>query len=470
MSRQQSWAVHNMAMNGFKRVILTFQEKLLQPATFDNCALSTAQNLMDRLEANWRAYTTQHQRITEHIAALDGDAISLDAHFEEEVDVVARVFEGVKAIIEAKIRALSKALVKYTPKPNEITVASFSGEYHEYTAFRAAVLARVMHGDYPPHSKIDIITSALKGEAKKHIGEIRGQDQDELDRIWRALEDTYYNPYLLMRSHIGLIIDTPTITKGSAASYRALIGTVTQNLHGLTQLQIPVGQLDPVILEIVLRKLDAEGVAFWETTRPSKELPSLKVLLDFLESRIVVLSNTAHQSARVKPKEEPQEQKSAEHRQNDQRNQNNRSRDSHSGKFNKRESSLQSQEPHHKRQRTGEDSNQASNSSARSTPPDKCVMKCDYKRPHFLWMCRAFRALELEKRSQLIKDNKLCRRCITFTHSIEDCKSPRCSDCKDDVHNQMLCPKFMIIAKTNTTRPSSAKRRRNNKKGSTNTE
>lgn len=50
--------------------------------------------------------------------------------------------------------------VVHPPKANEVKIPSFSGEYLEYTAFRAAVLARVHGQAYPAHSKIDIIISA----------------------------------------------------------------------------------------------------------------------------------------------------------------------------------------------------------------------------------------------------------------------------------------------------------------------
>lgn len=212
---------------------------------------------------------------------------------------------------EAKIQDMSTLAPvppKFTPKPTEITLPSFSGQYHQYTAFRSAVITRVLETDHPAYSKTDLIIRALKDAARAHIGEVRGQDHFELERIWNALESTYHNPYLLTRSHIGLM-DIPNIERSSVPAYRLLIDTVTQNLHALTQLDIPTGQLDPVILEIIFRKFDPEGIASWETTRPQLGLPSLQDLIAFLEGRIVILSNTAHQVARTKAKEESQERK-----------------------------------------------------------------------------------------------------------------------------------------------------------------
>lgn len=92
------------------------------------------------------------------------------------------------------------------PKANEVKIPSFSGDYLEYTAFRSAVMARVHD---PAHAKIDIIINALTGVAKSHVGQVRGQDESEFQRIWRCLEDTYHNPYLLQRSHMGLFTSNP---------------------------------------------------------------------------------------------------------------------------------------------------------------------------------------------------------------------------------------------------------------------
>ena len=74
-------------------------------------------------------------------------------------------------------------------------------------------------------TKIDLIVGALKGAARRHIGEVRGQDAAELDRIWKALEDTYFNPYLLMRSHLGKIIDLPPVPRQKPSAYREMIDT-----------------------------------------------------------------------------------------------------------------------------------------------------------------------------------------------------------------------------------------------------
>lgn len=82
---------------------------------------------------------------------------------------------------------------------------------------------------------------------------------------------------------------------------------LSQNLHALSQLNISIKNLDPAVLEMVLRKLDERGTQFWETNRLKDQLPSVASFLAFLVERIVVLQNMAVQAAGQDVKAEPGE-------------------------------------------------------------------------------------------------------------------------------------------------------------------
>lgn len=430
--------------------------------------MAYAQAMLERLNLNWQGFTRHHHLITEQV-----DAVASDRGFEEELDAVSKIYDDARKMIEAKLKMLARPANPHVPQPVEVTIGTFSGKFHEYTSFRTAVWARVITADYPAHTRIDIIVSALEGEARKLVGEIRELDDAEFDRIWRLLEDRYYDPYLLMRAHIGQIIDLPLILRGAPSLYRDMVNTVTQSLYALSQLSLPTDLMGPIILELVLRKVDAECSLIWEATRPQAGLPTLAMFLSFLDTRIVELTNasTAHKVDRLpnirkssveqspqnrisrdEPRQAPKMEDASPNivdRYVEQParslNEPRPSRSNH--EYEEYEEYAATSEPQSKRRRTHNERVQDKSLDLRPPPPRLCVMNCAYYRKHHLWLCKKFRALNLDERNRVVNEERLCRRCITQQHSINTCLSPKCERCDDDVHNEVLCPKFVALDK-----------------------
>lgn len=446
MATAPEWNSHHRAMQGFARVINGFIARFIPEQLPDQPPMSMPclQLMLKRLESNWAGYSRSHLAISSMMDALDQDAVQLNDDFNNEMEEVAERYAEAKAVLEGRMEPCVVPAPPPLPRPNEVTIPQFSGNYLEYTAFRSAVLARVYSQAYPAHVKIDIIMRAITGEAKVHVGHVRGQDMEELERIWRCLEGTYHNRYLLQRSHMGAIYEQPELKRESASAYRAMADRISQNMHALRQLDIPTGQLDPAILEMVLRKLDQRGTQHWETTRPKDVLPTIQSFVAFLEERIVILQNTAIQTARTEQIEHADNR--GEIRLNA------RHRNNHVDS-NKRTSIHQGSNDA-KRLRTDEDQVVRTAADGRPKAPGTCLMECQYKRPHHLWLCNKFKAMDLDNRIAFIKKHGLCRRCITLKHKVEHCTSPKCTDCKDDIHNQVLCPRHMVIARINTARTS----------------
>lgn len=456
MAALTQWEARHNEMRNFGAFIYGFEHRFIDNP--DPMTMTYREQMLRRLDVNWEGYARAHMALANLVQSADPDAVQLDDRFERELEDTAAVYEEAKRRWEAlmQMAAPQEQVVVPLPKPSEVTIPQFSGNYREYTAFRSAILARVYYAAYPVHTKIDMIVKALTAEAKSHIGEVRGQDGAELIRIWDCLEGTFHNRYLLQRSHMGAIYEQPEIRSESAAAYRAMINRINQNLHGLEQLGIPTGELDPAILEMVLPKLDVEGTRHWETTRDKDSLPTIRSFIKFLEERIVVLVNTSIQAKRTDPKSDHSENVSHQRGEQKAHGRNGRQANCDNGK--------RTHEQQHgggdaKRSRQSDDHPVRHGGDGRPKAPAECLMECKFHRPHQLWLCRKFRAMDLEKRNQFVARHKLCRRCITLKHPIDTCKSPRCEDCTDDVHNLVLCPKLMVIARANTARAQNGSRR-----------
>lgn len=470
MAQVREWDQHEMDRRGFKNFLDSFQLRFVYQERFYDHSMSYLEDLKRRIQSNWEGFARSHSAVAEIIERqrVENDALQIDDNFEEDMEATATIYEEARNVIDSRLAELRGANVPQPvpvpsiPRASDVTLPSFSGDFLEFTAFQAAYRARVQHESYPPHAKIDIILRALTGDARRHLGPVRAQDAPELQRIWQHLESTYFNKYLLQRAHIGAIYDQPPLSTESVAGYRAMICRLTQNLHALEELDIPTINMDPAILEMVFRKLDPQGTHDWEKTRDKTQLPTVSSFVSFLEERIIVLQNTAIQTKRIEPKAdaktETADHRSAFHGEKRSNGSNNTS----AGQ--KHRLSDEQASTGGKRQRNGDSRHNKTDYDGRPKAPATCLMECNYHRPHQLWLCNQFRALDLQQRIQFIDKHKLCRRCLTLRHPIEQCKSPKCNDCTGEPHNLVLCPKYMVVARTNTARPSSGRNERRGKR------
>lgn len=440
MALNPAWTSANAARESFKKVVVNFQEKFLFSSRFQSGNAAYVQSLLERLNLNWKGFSNSHAKVQEFMDYIENDAIILDDTFEMDMEDVSRFYEQASSLIQARLAEIRKTTEIHEPKPDEIALGEFSGKYHEYVLFRASVQARVLNASYPPHIKIDLITKALKGDAKRLIGVVQAQNELEVDRIWTTLEITYNNPYMLKRSVLGQILDLPNLTSSSVAGYRKTIDITKHSLYALSQLELDSKGLHPMVLEILLRKIDVDVLAAWEIRRQTLKDANLEDFFQFLEGQIIILVNTAQKATgsrsasagapSTQHQEKPHRSSSVGHYKNNARD---------SSHFDGQSS---------KRFKSGNRQSSSANHDDMPPVPAECIMNCKNKNPHYLWYCKKFRALNLTDRIKTIEQNHICKRCVTEKHSMNGCTAKKCPDCSD-VHNIILCPKFMVVAKAN---------------------
>lgn len=151
------------------------------------------------MELNWVGYKRYAQELDSTLSQFDDDILDLDTQSDEDMNMMSKLYEECKQIIQHRLKLLSANSNIIQPKPTEVLLSHFSGMYYDYSSFRQAVQERLLNTDYPPYTKIELIMKALHGDAKKIVGCVQEQGQSELNRIWKTLEDTYFNPFLLAR-------------------------------------------------------------------------------------------------------------------------------------------------------------------------------------------------------------------------------------------------------------------------------
>ncbi|KOB64586.1 Uncharacterized protein OBRU01_23998 [Operophtera brumata] len=142
----------------------------------------------------------------------------------------------------------------------------------------------------------DKLISALKSYETVQL-DILSIDESVCEQSYREaldlLEKRFYNKARLIGSHISILLDLPTMQKGTAASIRSLVSEVQQQLHALKNLGQPINTWEMLLISILTRKLDPITNRAYQLDRDLENMPSMADLLHFLEKRAIALEESA---------------------------------------------------------------------------------------------------------------------------------------------------------------------------------
>lgn len=454
MAVEPGWTVNYEIMQTFRLAIERFEKNHINTEMFTVHNKIHLEHLLKRLDSNWCGYQKYLNKF---------EASALSAHAEEdshglqtELASVTKIVGDCQTRIQSRIRQITAQENHPTPKPAEIHLPKFDGDYTEWTSWSTQVQSAVLDVEIPIHAKIDLILNSLGECISCSIGQAEGRDQLELDRIWNKLTQLCSNPYDRARAHMGAILDLPVLQRPSEKDYRRMIDTVEFQSRALKRMDFNVDAWDPLIVEILLRKMDKPTIRIWEQERIDNILPSLKTLLSFFERQVHAirnLSRVARIDVNVQGELSYQRKTNATEPANKRLER----------MFNP---AVVSSSPlgHSSRSREVEKHSASSHREKSSSqgPPQQCLMACRNHRPHFLWNCIDFKSLKLDDRLSRISAWGVCKRCLLAQHDWRTCSAVSCNNCEDK-HNHMLCPKYRVFNAVNSAQ--SLKRPRSGRRG-----
>ncbi|XP_055371970.1 uncharacterized protein LOC129605959 [Condylostylus longicornis] len=273
---------------------------------------------------------------------------------------------------------------KVTPRISlpTIEVPKFNGDYFNWVQFRdlfTKMIDRQSH--LSDTEKMYYLKTNLSGEAERLIRHLTITESN-YDLAWKILSNRYDNKRLLSSNILDRLINQPNISIGSAKQLKAMLDTTRECILMLENLGLKIfGNWDPIILHILIKKLDKDSNAQYEHLLESpKELQSLKDFLMFFENRF--------ESTEAVGMKQP----------------------STSQKWEKGSSHVV-----------------AANS-------EKCII-CN--KTHPIHKCDKFLGMKLMQREIEIKKHKLCFNCLKKGHSMNKCLTFGCRVCKRK-HNTLL--------------------------------
>lgn len=262
-------------------------------------------------------------------------------------------------------------------------IPPFSGAPSEWRMFKD-MFDEYVHNDpsYSNAAKMHYLKLSVRGDAAKLIGHI-SPSANNYSTCYKTLSNRYDNKRELVNDFINAILRIPTQKCESSESLRALYDQTNENLLGLSNIGVNVDSWDPIIINILSKKLDPKTILEFEMTlKNSREPPTLNSFLNYIESRFMAMA---------------------------------------AAECGNKKSGVDSKNVQHKTDKKG------------------VPFKCSYcEKPHSVYSCDDFKELEPEKRSEFIRAKKYCIVCLQEHKKGEACKSKfNCKIC-DKKHNVLL--------------------------------
>ncbi|XP_049867240.1 uncharacterized protein LOC126367655 [Pectinophora gossypiella] len=265
-----------------------------------------------------------------------------------------------------------------------INLPNYSGAYEEWQSFEDTFTSLIHNNKcLSDVQKLHYLKSCVIGEAKNTIKHFQVTERN-YKPAWESLKSRYSQKRLIVNAILKRLFLLKKMTTQSSVQLKALIDNTKECLNSLKSLNIVIESWDPVIIFLLVQKLDQDSHKEWEnyvSERNAATLPTQSQFFQFLESRICTLElTTAISTPREKPKV------------------------------------------------------QTITASAATTASTPTCRICNEQ--HYLCHCKEFGKWSAERRSEYAKENHLCYNCLAIGHSVFNCRQgTTCKICNKRHHS-----------------------------------
>ncbi|XP_075163325.1 uncharacterized protein LOC142235960 [Haematobia irritans] len=370
--------------------------------------------LAQRVDEIFNKFEDQHDKIVSVIrdTSLDVDDVPYmkeDVYFdftEKYLEFKGRIIDALPensitnsplaSTFVAPSNRTDAAIISDSRLP-KINLPKFSGEYVEWVPFRDMYCSLVHNnGSLNRVQKFYYLKGTLSGEAASLIKTIPVTEAN-YDSAWEVLESRYHNRRMLVGNLVSKLFNIPK-SDGGCQSIRVLLDFARECLSSLGNLDIDTSNWDPILVHLLVQKLDLQTRKEWENSlKSSTNLPSRSELFTFLDRTFRTLESLGNEFSSSSASK------------------------SHSkfSKSTKNSNSFKKTSCH-----TGKISRQT---------PTECIY-CG--KSHSISKCYKFLALSVHGRNEFLSDKSICRNCLSVGHDQNNCGSPfRCVICKQKHHS-----------------------------------
>lgn len=226
-----------------------------------------------------------------------------DEYFtKKEFEIAFQMYDKVFIRIHSKLEKFNKVADIQLPenlvlntgeksnlKLKPIDIPKFSGDYGKWLSFKNLYESLVHNSaKFDNLEKIHYLKSCLGGEAERIVLQF-DTTAEAYPEAYKALTERFHNEVVLVDTHIISILSQETLKRESSEGIKNLMDGTTQHLRALKTLQIDVWTWDPILLLLLVQKLDHSTRRLWEQTLKPKVRPTMEQFREFLETRFHAL-------------------------------------------------------------------------------------------------------------------------------------------------------------------------------------
>lgn len=274
----------------------------------------------------------------------------------------------------------------------KINIPQFTGNYQDWTSFHDLFVSLIHNKEKVAKvNKLHYLKSYLTGEPEQLLKHL-SVTEENYDIAWSTLKNRYNNKRIIVNSILNRLMNQKKMHNPTAKSIRELLDTTVECLNQLKTQNVDCSSWDALIIYIIVTKMDTDSHKEWEeeiSTLNIQELPKFSKLQSFLEKRFRVLEMMQSSTAT---------------------NKHNPNQASHSN-------ILKSKTFH----------------VAQENKESKCIF-C--KQNHYLYQCKEFQQLRDAKKTEFVKNNRVCFNCLIQGHPVRFCKhKSSCHKCGKRHHS-----------------------------------
>lgn len=368
---------------------------------------------LQNIEEYWKSFTAAHSKLIKVVPKEKKNDISYFVN--DDYFLVEDLYLILKGDLRDLLISMSSMPSDYTKGDKDhgtsfegqiklptIELPTFSGVYEEWPSFQDLFIALVHNNSsLSAVQKLHYLKNSLQGEAEcllKHIP----ITVNNYEQAWELLKERYNNKRIIVNSLLNKLLTQRKIPTQTANNIKTLLDTTCECLNSLKNLNVSTDSWDPLIIFLVVQKLDPESHREWEVHAYQDnldELPTWNNLVKFLQTKYRTLELIAP-SAREKS-------------------------------YKKREYTV-----HH---------------VSTSTPTANKLKGCTIcHENHRLYHCGEFIKMDPMKRCQHVVSNNLCFNCLAPGHLARVCRlNTSCRVCHKRHHSLVHQP--MPGISTNST-------------------
>lgn len=395
-------------------------------------------------------FETYHNGITECLIELEADDEKLENH-EKEFEHFEERYQQAMLSLNKMLEAARNELQVLQPHPAaeanlngnkkvqsslklpEIHLPLFDGLLVNYQSFKETFRALV-HNDLRLSAvqKFFYLKGCLKNTSLFAEISSLALTEENYDLAWELMVARYENKKALINKHIRYLFTLPKTERNSASSLRQLMDNVSKHIHGIKSQQIIVP--DAILIYLVTSKIDELSHQLWEAHDANlnvEEMATFESLKMFLCNRARALENVEDFNQR-KTGQQPVQQfgKAGSssyppkfHNKNNFENRNVYS-------IQKNVEMGRHQPNKFMSMSNGKDQHR----NSQGNKYGKCVI-CSEEHP--IWRCKTFLNKPIKDRELIVKDKRLCEKCLR-EHEPNACTFKFACRLCNELHNTLL--------------------------------